>query len=70
MDEGGYMQRECLEGQIFGKWQVISYEGCPDQKKSYYNCRCMGCGKILRVRSDKMKAGTSTRCTACARKGI
>lgn len=63
------MQREYLEGQIFGKWQVIRYNGCPDQKKSYYDCMCMGCGKVYKVRSDKMKDGTSTQCTACARKG-
>ena len=62
------MKREMIEGQRFGKWEVLSYDGCYEHKKSYYFCRCTGCGEIYRVRADKMKAGWSTQCVNCARK--
>ena len=62
------MKREIIEGQSFGEWEVISYAGCRGNKKSYYNCRCRGCGEIYQVRKDKMKSGESTRCFQCAKK--
>ncbi len=62
------MKRDPLEGQYFGKWKVLSYDGCYNHKKSYYFCLCTGCGEVHRVRADKMKSGKSTQCTACARK--
>lgn len=62
------MKREIIEGQSFGEWEVISYAGCRGNKKTYYNCRCRGCGEIYQVRKDKMKSGESTRCFQCAKK--
>lgn len=50
------MKREIIEGQSFGEWEVISYAGCRGNKKTYYNCRCRGCGEIYQVRKDKMKS--------------
>lgn len=54
------MKREIMEGRSFGKWEVLSYDGCYDHKKSFYLCRCGGCGEIHRVRADRLKAGKST----------
>lgn len=62
------MKREIIEGQCFGAWKVLKYDGCYEQKKSYYICQCMNCGGIYRVRADKMKSGRSTQCAPCARK--
>ena len=33
------MKREIMEGRSFGKWEVLSYDGCYDHKKSFYLCR-------------------------------
>lgn len=62
------MKREAIEGQTFGSWKVLSYDGCYNHKKSYYFCLCTKCGEVYRVRADKMKAGKSTQCVGCAKK--
>ena len=62
------MKREIMEGRSFGKWEVLSYDGCYAHKKSFYLCRCGGCGEIHRVRADRLKAGKSTQCFNCARR--
>ena len=62
------MKREAIEGQTFGSWKVLSYDGCYNHKKSYYFCLCTKCGEVYKVRADKMKAGKSTQRVSCAKK--
>lgn len=61
------MHREPLEGQRFGKWIVISFEGCFNHKKSRYICLCTGCGNMHSIRADKLKAGKTLQCADCRR---
>ncbi|MEE0515235.1 MAG: hypothetical protein UC961_06230 [Emergencia sp.] len=59
------MKRVPLEGKTFGKWKVLSYEGCVGGKKSFYQCRCMGCGQIYSIRADRLTCGRTNRCLQC-----
>ena len=59
------MRRIPLEGQTFGKWLVLEYIGCFNGKKSYYLCRCEGCGQEYKIRADRLTGGKTTQCAAC-----
>ena len=61
----GTMKRIPLEGQTFGKWLVLEYIGCFNGKKSYYLCRCEGCGQEYQIRADRLTGGKTTQCAAC-----
>ncbi|MGN0659255.1 MAG: hypothetical protein ACI4LA_06575 [Emergencia sp.] len=61
------MRRIPLEGKTFGKWKVLSYEGCVGGKKSYYRCLCTGCGREYSVRADRLTGQRTTRCCQCRR---
>lgn len=60
-------KRQPLEGRLIGKWQILDYIGC-DGKKSWYKCKCTGCGSICSVRGDKLISGRSTQCFTCSSK--
>ena len=64
------MRRIPLEGQTFGKWQVVDYIGCFHHKKSYYLCKCQGCGQEHQIRADRLTSGQSTQCLACKYKAM
>lgn len=59
------MNRKPLEGTKQGDWLILSYIK-NDGKKSWYNCRCLCCGKEKPVRADKMTSGRSKRCIDCS----
>lgn len=54
-----------LEGTVQGYWSVLQFVG-NDGKKSWYLCRCLKCGRVNRVRADKLRSGKSTMCPACS----
>ena len=54
-----------LAGQRFGALTVIEYSPrTNDRERTHWVCKC-DCGRTLLVRSDNLRKGRSTRCSAC-----
>ena len=56
-----------LTGQTFGTLIVIERTGRINVKRqAFWKCKC-GCGRIIEVRGDNLRAGKSTKCCVCNR---
>ena len=54
-----------LGGQRFGALTVIKHSKKTDRsRRTYWICEC-DCGRRLLVRSDNLRKGRSTQCSAC-----
>lgn len=51
-----------LTGQTFNFWRVIKPT---ENKKYYYDCECLKCGKIYSVFQSSLKNGKSKMCRSC-----
>lgn len=52
-----------LTNQTFGDWYVINFnEERSNNHSSYWNCKCLKCGRIKAVRSTHLRSGVSTSC--------
>src|SRR5699024_1552838 len=51
-----------LTGQTFNFWKVIKPS---ENKKYYYDCECLKCGKIYSVFQSSLKNGKSKMCRKC-----
>ncbi len=49
-----------LSNQKFGKWEVLEYSG-----RSFWKCKCTGCGLIKTVESISLRRGVSKGCKNC-----
>ena len=56
-----------LQGQRFGKWTVLSYEGHTDEGIALWRCRC-DCGREGIVLSSNLRQGKSKSCGCSRRK--
>lgn len=54
-----------LEGQRFGKLTVVERAGNTSSGRTTWRCRC-DCGKMVVVRSDKLKDGSTRSCGCLA----
>lgn len=52
-----------LTNQTFGDWYVINFnEERSNNHSSYWNCKCLKCGRIKAVRSTHLRSGASASC--------
>ena len=52
-----------LTNKIFGDWLVIDFNTeQSNNHSSYWNCKCLKCGRIKPVRSTHLRSGVSTSC--------
>jgi hypothetical protein len=55
----------CLEGEIFGKWEVIDRAGSNKTNQPMWKCRCQ-CGRIKDVNEYSLISGKSNGCRSCS----
>ena len=55
-------------GTRFGRWTVCGRPWLDQRNRTMLPCRC-DCGSRASVRADKLRAGRSTPCRACASVG-
>jgi transposase-like protein len=72
--------REDLTDRVFGYWQVVSVLGYKTQdghysssmttkdSSYYWNCKCLGCGKVKPVSASNLRGKRSKACLSCAAK--
>lgn len=57
------------KGQKYGRWQVIrevDVQPPPGKRRrSYLECRCLGCGDVHQVLATSVTSGRSTQCAKC-----
>ena len=54
-----------ISGQRFGSLLVIERTKTTDKKqRAFWKCKCL-CGKTIDVRGDRLRLGTSTKCSFC-----
>ncbi len=61
------IDRDDLNGQIFGKWCVLKFDHYTKKEGHMYLCRC-DCGKEKQIPRDNLRKGKSTQCHSCAAK--
>lgn len=62
------MRYKDIKGQRFGQLKVIEKDTRKNAKgQAYWICRCQ-CERLLSVRGDGLRLGTSTRCSECGSK--
>ena len=59
------MRFEDLTGKKFESWLVLSHAGRRGHHQLWW-CQCK-CGSVVKVSSDNLRSGRSTKCRSCAR---
>lgn len=57
-----------LSRQRFGDWLVLgesSKKAVGKSKPAYWDCQCLGCGRVYPVESKQLRTGRSTKCQEC-----
>lgn len=56
---------DSLIGNVFDTWKAESYAD-----KSYYNCRCIECGRVAKLHAYKLKTGDYKSCVCTGRSSL